>query len=49
MAEPIGYNLPRSNHDASLLTTEVLLGWVFDSDQFLKALEVQPIAAEQKR
>jgi ureidoacrylate peracid hydrolase len=38
MSEPIGYGLPRSNHDASLLTAEVLLGWVSDSDRFLKAL-----------
>jgi ureidoacrylate peracid hydrolase len=37
MNEPIGYGLPRSNHDASLLATEVLLGWVSDSDSFTKA------------
>ena len=36
--EPIGYGLPRSNHEASLLTIEVLLGWVSSSDKFLKAL-----------
>jgi len=40
MSEPIGYGLPRSNHDASLLAVEVLLGWVSGSDQFMKALEV---------
>jgi ureidoacrylate peracid hydrolase len=40
MSEPIGFGLPRSNHDASLLTVEVLLGWVSDSDQFIKALQV---------
>jgi ureidoacrylate peracid hydrolase len=40
MNEPIGYGLPRSNHDASLLATEVLLGWVSDSDNFTKALTV---------
>ncbi len=39
MSEPIGHGLPRSNHDASLLTTEVLLGWVSDSDRFLKAVQ----------
>jgi ureidoacrylate peracid hydrolase len=39
MSEPIGYGLPRSNHDASLLAAEVLLGWVSGSDQFVKALE----------
>jgi len=37
-AEPIGEGLPRSNHDASLLTVEVLLGWVSDSTKFLKAI-----------
>lgn len=35
--EPIGYGLPRSNHEASLLTIQVLLGWVSSSDEFLKA------------
>jgi ureidoacrylate peracid hydrolase len=41
MSEPIGQSLPRSNHEASLLTAEVLLGWVSDSDRFLKALQSQ--------
>jgi ureidoacrylate peracid hydrolase len=36
--EPIGYGLPRSNHEASLLTIQVLLGWVSNSDEFIKAL-----------
>ena len=36
--EPIGYGLPRSNHEASLLTVQVLLGWVSNSDEFIKAL-----------
>lgn len=40
MNEPIGYGLPRSNHDASLMAVEVLLGWVSASDQFVKALQV---------
>ncbi len=35
--EPIGYGLPRSNHEASLLTVQTLLGWVADSDEFGKA------------
>lgn len=39
MSEPIGSGLPRSNHDASLLAAEVLLGWVSGSDQFVKALQ----------
>ena len=37
--EPIGNDLPRSNHDASLLTIEVLLGWVSSSENFIGALE----------
>ncbi len=37
-AEPIGAGNSRSNHDASLLTIEVLLGWVSQSDSFLEAL-----------
>ena len=36
--EPIGYGLPRSNHEASLLTIQALLGWVSSSGEFLKAL-----------
>jgi ureidoacrylate peracid hydrolase len=39
MSEPIGGDLPRSNHDASLLSTEVLLGWVSDSHRFAAALK----------
>lgn len=39
MNEPIGAGLPRSNHDASLLSTEVLLGWVSDSHSFAAALK----------
>lgn len=38
MSEPIGNGLPRSNHDASLLSVELLLGWVSDSGRFLKAV-----------
>lgn len=38
--EPIGHGLPRSNHDASLLTIQTLLGWVSTSADFIKALEV---------
>src|SRR2546426_353727 len=38
MSEPIGHDLPRTNHDASLLNAETLFGWVSDSDQFIKAL-----------
>ncbi|HYR77450.1 MAG TPA: cysteine hydrolase [Pyrinomonadaceae bacterium] len=38
--EPIGNGLSRSNHEATLLTIEVLLGWVSSSDEFIKALGV---------
>jgi ureidoacrylate peracid hydrolase len=38
MNEPIGHDLPRSNHEASLLTIEVLFGWVSTSEHFNKAL-----------
>ena len=38
MSEPIGHDLQRSNHDASLLNAEMLFGWVSSSDQFIKAL-----------
>ena len=38
MSEPIGGDLARSNHEASLLSTEVLLGWVSDSERFVRAL-----------
>ena len=37
-AEPIGSQFPRSNHDASLLAIEVLLGWVSSSDNFLQSV-----------
>ena len=36
--EPIGHGLPRSNHEASLLTIETLLGWVSTSATFIQAL-----------
>ena len=38
--EPIGFGLPRSNHDASLLSIQVLLGWTAMSQNFLDALSV---------
>ena len=37
-AEPIGYGLARSNHEASLLTVQVNLGWVSTSPEFITAL-----------
>lgn len=41
MAEPIGNDLPRSNHDATLLAAQVLLGWVATSADLLAALPAQ--------
>jgi nicotinamidase-related amidase len=38
MNEPIGHDLARTNHEASLLNTQTLFGWVSDSDRFMKAL-----------
>ncbi|HUQ51849.1 MAG TPA: cysteine hydrolase, partial [Gammaproteobacteria bacterium] len=38
MDEPIGNTFARTNHDASLLSTEVLLGWVSDSSELSKSL-----------
>ena len=45
MSEPIGHDLPRTNHEASLLNTEVLLGWVSDSEQFIKAFSAKTTQA----
>jgi ureidoacrylate peracid hydrolase len=42
MNEPIGHDLSRSNHEATLLAVEVLLGWVSSSAALLKALEPRP-------
>jgi ureidoacrylate peracid hydrolase len=39
MAEPIGAEPPRSNHDASLLVLQVLFGSITDSGSVLGALE----------
>jgi ureidoacrylate peracid hydrolase len=37
-AEPIGHQLSRSNHEASLLVIQTLFGWVSRSDAFIEAL-----------
>jgi ureidoacrylate peracid hydrolase len=47
-AEPIGYGLSRSNHEASLLSIQTLLGWVSNSDEFIKAVNQQPVNNTQK-
>jgi hypothetical protein len=38
MSEAIGHALPQSNHDASLLSAEMALGWVSDSERIVKAV-----------
>ena len=37
--EPIGGDLARSNHEASLLTVQSLLGWVSSSERFVLAVK----------
>ena len=47
--EPIGGDLPRSNHEASLLTIETLFGWVSSSESFISALQAgRPAATGMK-
>jgi ureidoacrylate peracid hydrolase len=41
MGEPIGSDLPRSNHEASLLTMQMLFGWVSNSEEFVKSLRLK--------
>lgn len=36
--EPIGAGPPRSNHEASLLSIQILFGWISDSERFMTAL-----------
>jgi ureidoacrylate peracid hydrolase len=44
--EPIGSELPRGNHEASVLTIQTVLGWVSDSERFESGLQaVRPVAA----
>jgi ureidoacrylate peracid hydrolase len=37
-AEPIAATVPRSNHEASLLTMQILFGWISDSGKLVSAL-----------
>jgi ureidoacrylate peracid hydrolase len=39
MAEPIGHDLPRTNHEVSLLVMQSLLAWVSDSTHVLQGLQ----------
>ena len=42
-AEPIGQDLPRSNHEASLLVVETSLGWTATSNAFIDCLRMRPV------
>lgn len=44
-AEPIGADLARSNHEATLLVTELLFGWVSDSASFVQAFQPASVLA----
>src|SRR6266700_209186 len=46
VGEPIGNDLGRSNHEASLLTIQTLFGWVSDSQRFESALQASPLGTE---
>ncbi len=37
-AEAVGAGLPRSNHDATLLVVQLLVGWISQSETFIAAL-----------
>ena len=48
-AEPIGADLPRSNHEASLFLIERSFGWVSSSNDFIKGLSAaRPVAITSK-
>lgn len=40
--EPIGQEFSRTNHEASLLVIQTLFGWVSDSAEVIRALDMQP-------
>ena len=48
-AEPIGADLARSNHEASLLTVKTLLGWVSGSGRLISALIDNATAARSAK
>jgi ureidoacrylate peracid hydrolase len=41
-AEPVGQEFARTNHEASLLVIQSLFGWVSDSAEVIRALDMQP-------
>ena len=46
--EPVGNDLPRSNHEASLYLIEKSFGWVSSSNDFIKGLKARSIAMTNK-
>jgi ureidoacrylate peracid hydrolase len=46
-AEPIAYDLPRSNHEASLFVIQQVLGWVSNSNNFITAI-TPPLLSNQQ-
>ena len=46
--EVVGCDLPRTNHDASLLLIEQRFGWISSSEEFVKALQATPKATASK-
>jgi ureidoacrylate peracid hydrolase len=44
-AEPIGADLPRGNHEASLLSIQLLFGWIARSTDFIAAVEGRRVAS----
>ncbi len=46
--EPIGYGLPRSNHDASILNIQALFGWVSSSHDFVNAFNKPSVVVDAK-
>jgi ureidoacrylate peracid hydrolase len=49
MGEPIGDGLPRSNHEASLLTMQTLFGWVSTSTNVLNSLGLANVSTPQEQ
>ena len=49
VAEPLGSDLARTNHEASLLVVERLFGWVGDSVALVRALDAVSAGRELAR
>jgi len=47
-AEPIGFNLQRSNYEASLFIIQTKFGWISTSKEFIKSLKTPQGTANQK-